>query len=238
MSDWAAKRFWKSVEINQARDGFAVTLDGKSVLTPAKAMLILPTAQYARMVAAEWETVSDKIDPNRMPVTRSANAAIDKVTHQKAEVAAMLADYGDSDLLCYRATEPTALVALQKEKWDRYLVWAADELGAQLQPRFGVIHQPQDPDALLVLSRRVHAMTVFELSAMHDLVSLSGSLILAFAATAGFTTTEDLWNSSRIDEFWQEQQWGVDEEAAAQSAQKRAAFLLAAQIFSACKLKY
>ena len=60
----------------------------------------------AEAIAAEWDAQDEMINPQTMPVTRTANAAIDKVAPQHAEVADMLAAYGDSDLLCYRADTP------------------------------------------------------------------------------------------------------------------------------------
>lgn len=135
MSEWEMKRFWTNVSVDQADTGHRVLLDGRKVRTPAKAELILPTQAMAQAVAEEWDAQSDVLDPRNMPCTRSANAAIDRVVPQIAEVAEMLAAYGDSDLLCYRADSPQALVARQAESWDPALDWAAEALGARLEPR-------------------------------------------------------------------------------------------------------
>jgi chaperone required for assembly of F1-ATPase len=165
-----------------------------------------------------------------MPMTRFANSAIDKVTPQFAEVAEMLAAYGETDLLCHRADTPAELVARQAAIWDPALDWAADHLGARLIPTIGVMHRDQDPAALSRLRDLTHAFDAYELAAFHDLVSLSGSLVLGFAVVHGFGTAEAIWNASRLDETWQEEQWGVDDEAAAHAAVKRQAFLDAARV--------
>lgn len=231
MSDWKAKRFWKAAAAVEAPNGYSVELDGRRVKTPAKQALIVPTSAMAEAIAEEWDAQEDAINPNTMPVTKTANAAIDKVTVQHAEVADMLAAYGDSDLLCYRADTPEELVARQAEQWDPMLDWAAEVLGARLQTRTGVIHAPQDPVALAELYRRTHALNAFELAAFHDLVSLSGSLVLGFAATMNARPTEQLWTLSRLDEIWQEEQWGEDEEATALAQVKCTAFHHAKRMF-------
>lgn len=141
MSDWKPKRFWKTSAVVETDGGFTVELDARRVKTPAKAALILPTIEMAQAVAEEWDAQDKVVDPATMPFTRSANAAIDKVAIQHAEVADMLADYGDSDLLCYRATHPQALVTRQAQAWDPLLAQAADALGARLAPVAGVLHQ-------------------------------------------------------------------------------------------------
>lgn len=234
MSNRTQKRFWKQTAVADASEGFAIELDGRQVKTPAKAALLLPNRAMADAVAAEWDAQEAKIDPLSMPVTRSANAAIDKVRHQHGEVAAMLVAYGDTDLLCYRAEAPEALVARQAELWDPALDWAHETLGARLTACSGVLHQPQDASALERLAAPVYGMTEFQLAGFHDLVSLSGSLVLGLAAARDWRAAEALWDLSRLDEKWQAEQWGADEEAETLAQTKRQAFLHAKRFFDLC----
>ena len=231
MSEWKQKRFWKEVGVAETENGHAIELDGRRVKTPAKASLLVPTRAMADAIAAEWEAQVEAVNPHTMPFTRSANAAIDKVSIQHAEVADMLAGYGDSDLLCYRADSPAGLAHRQAEHWDPALDWAAQELGARLQSRVGVIHAAQDAGELSKLSQRVHALNNFQLAAFHDLVSLSGSLVLGFATAMDWRPVQDIWEMSRLDELWQEEQWGEDEEASAAAQVKCEAFLHAKRVF-------
>ncbi|QUJ75663.1 ATPase [Sulfitobacter albidus] len=237
MSDWKAKRFWTSSAVLPRDGGFGIELDGRAVKTPAKRALLVPTRKMAEAIAAEWDAQEDIINPNTMPVTKTANSAIDKVATQHDEVADLLAAYGDSDLLCYRADSPEGLVARQAAQWDPMLDWAADTLGARLHPRVGIMHVPQDPDTLARLRARTHALDDFELAAFHDLVSLSGSLVLGFAAALDARDADALWTLSRLDEIWQEEQWGEDEEATEMAAVKRDAFLHAKRMFDLARAR-
>ncbi|MEO0372400.1 MAG: ATP12 family protein [Pseudomonadota bacterium] len=227
MSAWKSKRFWKSAATDESEGGFTVTLDGRPVKTPAKRALIMPSRAMAMAVAAEWDAQEDEVNPLSMPVTRAVNAAIDKVAQQHEEVAGLIAAYGDSDLLCYRANGPEELVARQAEAWDPLLDWAAETFGARLTPTTGLMPNPQNPEDLARLSTEVHAMDPFTLTAFHDLVGLSGSLIIGFAALRDHGGIEALWHTSRIDETWQEEQWGEDEEATEMAAAKREQFIAA-----------
>ncbi|MEP1964967.1 ATP12 family chaperone protein [Tateyamaria sp.] len=235
MSEWKKKRFWTDTTTEQGAAGWTVHLDGRVLKTPAKVTLTLPTGALAQAVAAEWDAQDGDIDPSSMPFTRSANAAIDKVAIQHGEVADMLAAYGDADLLCYRADAPAELVERQNAMWNPYLEWAAEILMARLHPRTGVIHESQDSVALAELSKRVHALTEFELAAFHDLVSLSGSLILGFAAAQDLHPAPTIWAASRVDEMWQEEQWGEDEEAQNVAEIKKASFLHAKSFLDAVR---
>jgi len=231
MTGWAIKRFWTQTHVTPADGGFAVTLDIRPLRTPAKALLILPTHALATLVAAEWQAQTGKVDPRQMPMTRMANSAIDKVRPQHAEVAALLAAYGATDHLCYRAETPAELAARQARAWDPVLDWAAAALGARLNTGPGIIPVAQNPDAIAHLHARVTALDPFALAAFHDLVSLSGSLILGFGVATGAYDPAHAWQLSRIDEDWQQEVWGDDADASATAALKAAAFLDAARFF-------
>lgn len=234
MTDWAPKRFWTDATVAKTDDaaGFEVLLDGRGVRTPLKRHLVLPTEPMAQAVAQEWAAQTDKVDPRSMPVTRSANAAIDKVSDQHAEVADLVADYGDADLLCYRAESPDALVHRQAQAWDPMLDWARDQLGVALRPTTGIMHRPQPADQIARLRETVHGLEPFRLTAMHDLVAMSGSLVLGLAAARKAFAADDLWRISRIDEDWQAEQWGADDEASQQAEIKRQAFFHAHRFYS------
>lgn len=233
MSEWAMKRFWDAAAIAPDQAGFAVLLDGRPVMTPAKRGLVLPTEKMARHVADEWDAQEEKVDPKRMPWTRSANAAIDKLSIQRQEVADHLAGYADTDLLCYRADGPEALIERQSHAWDPLLDWAAEQYGARLSATSGVMPVSQEPAALDRLAATMRGMSNFQLTGFHDIVALSGSFVLALAATESIEAPEVLWTLSRIDETWQIEQWGEDEEAAEEANIKKTAFFHAIEFFQA-----
>lgn len=234
MSGWKAKRFWKQATIERDGDGWGVRLDGRVVKTPSKAPLIVPTEAMARAIAVEWDAQQGEIKPATMPVTRAANSALDKVTPQYDAVAEMIAAYGGTDLLSYRAEAPSELVARQAAHWDPLLEWSASALNAPLQVTSGVVPIAQDPDALANLLAEVRRFDTFRLTAVHDLVGISGSLILGLAVAHGRISVAEAWEASRIDETWQVEQWGPDEEAAEIEAAKRLGLQQAADFLALC----
>ena len=213
MAEWKARRFWKTADIRPQGNGWEVVLDDRPLRTPGKLPLILPTEALARAIAAEWDAQTDVIDPNRMPLTRAANSAVEKVTPQFHDVTSMLGDYGGTDLLSYRASEPEALTRMQAVGWDPLIDWAATELRAPLRITHGVIPVPQDPAVLLKLQAEIASLDAFALTALHDLVTLPGSLILGLAVLRGRLDAETAWKLARIDEEFQADRWGRDEDA-------------------------
>lgn len=229
MTAWAPKRFWTSAQVVDAAGGYTIHLDGRPVRTPAKAGLVVPSRALAEEIAREWDAQDGLVRPATMPLTRSANSAIDKVTPNVPGVVTEITGYGASDLLCYRAEGPQALTDRQVLAWDPLLEWAETHLGAPLRVTQGIVPIAQPPETLARLTGHVRSLPPFVLTALHDLVALSGSLVIGLRALQPGADVGALWQASRIDDDWQAECWGVDDEAAATAAARRAAFHNAAR---------
>lgn len=230
MSEWKARRFWKAASVEAEGGGWQVLLDGRPIRTPGKLPLVMPTRALAQAIAAEWDAQADVIDPNTMPLTRAANSAVEKVTPQFAAVADMLAGYGGTDLLSYRASGPATLAERQAAGWDPLIDWAARALRAPLKITEGVIPVAQDAGALARLRARLDDLTPWQLTALHDLVTLPGSLVLGLAVLEGRLDADAAHALSRIDETFQAERWGRDDEAEAAAAARLDAMRVAARL--------
>ncbi len=225
MSDWKMKRFWTETTVAQTDAGWRVLLDGRSVKTPGKSDLVVPNRAMAEVMRDEWDAQDGEINPETMPVTKAANSAIDKVMVQFSEVADMLADYAGTDLLCYRAATPIDLKDRQSAQWDPLLDWCAERYGARLVPVEGLMFSPQDDGALERLKTEIHAMSPWLLTGVHELITIPGSLVLGLAILEGRLTADAAWDLSRLDELYQQEDWGVDEDAEALAAHKLKALM-------------
>lgn len=232
------KRFWTEAQARAAQaGGFGVYLDDRPLRTPEKRLLVLPSPALAGAIAAEWAAIEGEIQPDRLPFTRAANSAIDRVAADPEPVIDALAAYGDADLLCYRADGPEPLQARQAAQWDPWLDWSRRDLSAPLFAVIGVMHQPQPAGSLAALRDQVAGHDAFGLAALHDLVTLSGSLVLALAVSREVLDPTDAWELSRLDERWQAEQWGRDAEADRLEQEKYAAFLRAEQFLALRRAK-
>lgn len=228
------KRFYKTVDVARAEEGFGVHLDGKPVRTPGKAFLRLPTERAAALVAAEFSAQGETVDPVSMPVLRLANTAIDGVATDVQAVVEDMLRFASSDLLCYRADSPDKLVERQAEAWDGVLDWARSALGARFNLAEGVIHVAQPREAIgaigVHLAQRRDAP---RLAAMHLMTTITGSALLAVAIEARAISAEEGWTAAHVDEDWQAEQWGQDSEAMARRAQRKRDFMAAAALIEA-----
>lgn len=225
-SEERLKRFWKTVDVAQGEGGWTVLLDGRAPKTPAHAKMTLPTEAAARLVADEWAAQGEFIEPGTMPATRLASTAIDRVSQVRDAVADEIAAYAGSDALCYVAEHPTPLVERQAREWAPWRDWAGRELGVVLEPAEGIVHRAQDPAATARVKELALGLDDFALTGLAAVTPLLGSAILGLAVQRGVLSGEAAFDLSRLEEAFQEAQWGVDEEAAERTANRRAEAVL------------
>ena len=223
------KRFWRSASAVELEGGFAIELDGRRVKTPARADLIVPALRLADAIAAEWNGCGETVEPRAMPLTGIANAAIDRVTFDKDQFAASLARYAESDLTCYRAESPQALVKRQTESWDALLSWARRRYDVDFVCQRGVMHVAQPEETICKLGHAVASLDAFHLAGLSPLVTIGGSLIAALAVLEEMMPATEAWEAVSLDDRWQMEQWGADAEAEAALDLRRQDFLVAAR---------
>ena len=214
MSQAAKRRVYEHVSVEPHGTGFAVALDGKLVHTPQRRVLTLPIRALAEAIAAEWRAQGAELDPLSMPLTRLAGSAHDLVTPHRAEIVARTADYGTTDLLCYRAAAPADLAARQARSWQPWVDWAAERYGARLKVTEGVIAVEQPEAARAALARAVESYDDLRLAGLAAATAALGSLVLALALAEGRLDAEAAWALSLLDEIHQVERWGEEAEAA------------------------
>jgi chaperone required for assembly of F1-ATPase len=207
------KRFYKSAEAAKLGDGFTVLLDGRPVRTPAKTQLIVPWEALALALAAEWNAQAEIIDPSKMPLTRLVNSALDGVAREADAVRAEIVKYAGSDLICYRADAPERLVARQSAAWDPVLAWSREKLGADFAQAQGIIFVDQPRESLAAIGETLDGIDIFRLAALSAVTTLTGSALLAIALLHGRLSTEEAWAAAHVDEDWNVELWGTDDEA-------------------------
>ena len=215
------KRFYQQAIAGQSEGMFVVLLDGHPLRTPSRKLVALPSLGLAQAVAAEWAAQAGSIDPKTMPLTRIANSTIESVAGEMQAVADEIIRYAGSDLVCYRAASPAALVAAQARHWDGVLDWARDSFGARFVLSEGVMFVAQAATTVAAvkagLSRCVGdgAQAPFRLAALSVMTTLTGSALIALRCTMGDCTADEAWAAAHVDEDFQADMWGSDEEASA-----------------------
>jgi chaperone required for assembly of F1-ATPase len=228
------KKFYAQANVGEVDGGFAVLLDGKSIKTPSRKIVSTPSRFIAETIAAEWNAQVEIIDPMTMPMTRLANSVIDGVVDRVDEVRDDIGKYFESDLLCYRAGHPQELVSREAQAWDGVLFWAAETFGARFILAEGIIHATQLQQALSA-ARTALPREPWSVAAVHIVTTITGSAILALALYHRARDADQVWTAAHVDDDWNIEHWGVDEEVAARRAAKDVDFRAAAAVIAAMK---
>jgi len=226
------KRFYASAGVVEADRGFAVTLDGKPIRTPSGRIVTVPVRDIADRIAAEWEAQREIIDPLTMPLTRFANSVVEAVVDRAELVRDDVAKYLHSDLLFYRAGYPEALAVREAAHWDGVLFWAAEQLGAHFILTEGIVHVRQ-PEPAVEAARAALPSDPWSIAALHVVTTMTGSALLALALLHRVRDPDQVWAAAHVDEDWNTDQWGVDEEVAARRAARLVDFWAAVTILQA-----
>ena len=226
------KRFYKHASADRGPEGWMVLLDGKPVRTPARALLTLPVPALAQAIAAEWDGQDQEVRPQTMPLTQLAATAIDRVAPRPGPVVEALIRYADTDLLCYRASDPPELVRRQRAAWQPLLDWAAERFGVSLQVTESVTPLAHPPAVSEALRRRVATFPPLPLTALQLAVGASGSLVVGLALAEGRLNAEQAWQVALVDDLYQVDRWGDDPAAEAARATTRADLEAAARLLA------
>lgn len=210
------KRFYKLVSTHKEPQGWSVHLDGRPVKTPLKEILLAPSEGLADEIVREWAAQEDEITPEDMPLTQILSTQIDRVTHQRAEVTALVCKYLDTDLLCYRAEpEPPGPAQKQAEIWDPWLDWFEKHFGTKLETTTGLAALVQPKAAHAAVQKTIDGLDDARFNILQLVVSGSGSLVLGLAFMEGVVTPDHVLTAARVeehlkDEIYDAEKYGRD----------------------------
>tara|TARA_R110000868_G_scaffold129562_1_gene338529 strand:+ start:740 stop:1501 length:762 start_codon:yes stop_codon:yes gene_type:complete len=207
------RRFYKTVSVADEGGTLCVMLDGKPVRTPLRNLLGTPKRALADALAAEWDAQDPVIDREAMPLTRMVATAIDRIGPEREAIISSLMAYIDSDLLCYRATYPTALKVRQAEAWQPVLDWLHENVGARLTYVEGVMPIQQPKDAASAMKQAIESLSDENLMAFQACAAITKSLALSMALVHRYLDADEVAACAHLDETFQAEQWGEDREA-------------------------
>ena len=230
------KRFYRKVAIDDGGPGWRVTLDGRAIKTAAGHPQIVPTAALAQALAAEWSQQGEVLDPSVFMLRDLADYAIDVVPTRRGEVERTILAFAESDALCYRGDSDTPLYLHQQQRWEPLLTAAERRWDIRFARVCGIMHKPQPRETLARLGAVVAAQDDFRLAALQTLTSLATSLVIGLTALDADADIAALWAAAHVEEAWQAELWGRDEEAEALRARRAIIFAAAADLVRLAKI--
>ncbi|MEO5587820.1 MAG: ATP12 family protein [Novosphingobium sp.] len=207
------KRFYKDAAPERLDEAWRVALDGRAIKTVAGRAQLVPTKKLAAALAAEWNAQEDELAPELFVLRDLTDYALDVVAPDRPAAVRALLAFAETDTLCYRAEEGEPLHGRQLIMWEPLLAATERRWDVHFSRVSGVIHQAQATATLDRLEAVIAAKDDFELAALHTLASLTASLAVGLAALERDADPYALWAAANLEEDWQAEIWGKDDDA-------------------------
>jgi len=208
-----AKRFYKDVAVEADGAEYAVKLDGRVLKTPGKMALVFARETHANLVAAEWQAQGEDILPHTMPCTRMMNVACEQTPSRRSELAEEFRAYTSTDLLCYRSHSPKDLAARQEKSWQPILDFVATSHGISLASTTSIKAVEQPEKSLNSAADYAISKNDADLTLLLHFTASYGSAMLALSVMERRLQVDTAFALSRLDEIFQNERWGPDDEA-------------------------
>lgn len=131
---------------------------------------------------------------------------------RRAETEADLLRFVMTDVLLFWSNQED-LYQRQAELWQPVLDWVADKCGAPILTTTGLDVPEQDMRLGQVLQQSLAQMSLKKLAAMSAAALDMRSVLLAWALVERRISAEEAYQAAWLEEIWQAEKWGSDEEA-------------------------
>lgn len=134
------------------------------------------------------------------------------VAAHRSEIIDKLVQYSLTDMLFFWSNEED-LIKLQETQWQPLLNWAK----AEFETRFEITHElnvpEQQPGSGIRLRLFMEHLSDKELAAFYVAATNTRSVLLAAALVKGRINAEQAFKAAFLEELYQAEAWGPDEEA-------------------------
>ncbi|XP_078171570.1 ATP12 protein-like protein [Carex rostrata] len=212
------KRFYEQVTTRMADDGngWTVMLDYRTLKTPSKRPMKLPTLGLAKAIAAEWEyQQKDGIRPFTMPLMKLACTALERVPVTRAKIIDNLMRNFHQDLVFCRFPGDSDLtkgvLEKQEEKIDPILQWVESEFGFKPITHSSFFVGKQEEGLTKEIEILLKKTNDCQLASIDAMAAAAHSLIIPLAIFCGRLGIEEAIELIRLEEDHQVDRWGLVE---------------------------
>ena len=216
------KRFYENVDILKKDNQFYILLDKKIIKTPHKNDLTTDNVSIAEAMKEEWMQAEEKIIADKMPVTKYVNTLIDCVIPQRDAMNALLVAYINHDSLCYfSGVADEEFHAIQEKSWLPVIQTFNNKFSLNVTTTSGIMPLIQDEKVIGFAQKYTSALPALEFMVFYQLVTISGSFILAALILSDAFSTDKAFALSFLEEDRNSEKWGEDPISTENRAKKK-----------------
>ncbi len=139
--------------------------------------------------------------------------AVKEIDNNRDKMQKQLLDFAETDLLFFFSDKPE-LLAWQKQKWQPIIEWAESLLNIKLKVTSGLA-VPDNHDIIKALSKIFQEVNAKEFCCWYAAALNLRSVLLGLALIKNKLSANRAAELSALEELWQNEQWGEDEQALA-----------------------
>ena len=121
---------------------------------------------------------------------------------------------------------------LQSKKWDNLLDWIQNEFDLHFKIVNGIMPVEQPKENYNTFFNELEKLDCISLTALSDIVTLSGSLILGLLLLKKKIIPKKAWSLSKVDEQWQRSRWGTLQEQVEDDEYKEKNFYISCKLIN------
>ena len=207
------KKFWKTVKVKKSCDSYEILLDENVLKTPMKKKLTIFNSKIAEEIHKEWNQDTNVLDTDAMIFYGIISTSIDKIINNRISYINDILSFIDTDLICYRAEEPNDLVQWQSKNWDPILLKIEKYINNKVDVFKGIMPSKQKKGIKLKIIKFLTKFSDLEIIVLHRITNITGSVFLSLCILNNDLIKEKAFELSYLDELWQAENWGYEEEA-------------------------
>eukprot|EP00041_Stephanoeca_diplocostata_P007622 m.109967 g.109967 ORF g.109967 m.109967 type:complete len:322 (+) comp16965_c0_seq1:104-1069(+) len=205
------KRFYKEVTVQRATSNpelFEVCLDGRTLKTPLKHPMTVPSKPLAYMIAHEWDVQDRHIERERMHLSSLCNTAIDNPSGESLENRVdQLLEYLVTDTVCFRSESPEDLYNWQLQSWDPLVEWFSTQYNVEL-PVTTQLSSDVPSGTIDVARDYCLSLHPWEFTGLDYAVRTAKSFIIGDALVRGHLSPEQASSAARLEVLFQISRFG------------------------------
>lgn len=157
-------------------------------------------------------------------LTKLSYTALDQVEEAREIIIESMLAYLHTDTICYMSEDPE-LEKHERKHWQPIIDWAKERFGCEVEVFTGVMPGDQSEETAELLGAHMQSYNNWQLAALMSFTTGYSSVLIALAVMEGRLNAEQAFDCAMAEEIFQNEKWGVDEEAEMRRAQIKAELL-------------
>lgn len=146
-------------------------------------------------------------------MTTDFNAMMKDVAQHREEIIERMVNFSLTDTLLFRNPDAAELIEEERKVWDPIVEWAKEKMAVDFKASESLEVPVENNASLPRLQVFLDSLSDKELVVFYEVSKITKSVLLAAAFVKRKVNAEDAFKAAFLEEIWQADKWGHDEQA-------------------------